>query len=66
MSDTSLTALPAHRQAALLAAGELTAVELTELHLARIEALDPNLNAFLAVDQDIQPQTSQSSTSIHQ
>jgi amidase len=37
------------RQAELLRAGELSAPELTELHLARIERLDGELNAFRVV-----------------
>jgi amidase len=37
------------RQAELLSAGEISARELTELYLARIEAIDPHINAFRAV-----------------
>ncbi len=36
----------------LMAAGELTSEELTRACLAQIEALNPRLNAFLAVDAD--------------
>ena len=39
----------AARQAAMLAAGEMSSRELTELHLGRIERLDPRLNAFRVV-----------------
>jgi len=39
----------AARQAELLRAGELTARELVELHLARIARIDPELNAFRVV-----------------
>ena len=35
--------------AAALRAGEITSVELTQAHLAKIEALNPTLGAFLAV-----------------
>src|SRR5205809_2733986 len=37
------------RQAELLRAGEITPRELVELYLARIERLDPKLNAFVSV-----------------
>src|SRR5438067_5970252 len=37
------------RQAELLRAGEVTPRELVELYLARIERLDPQLNAFVSV-----------------
>jgi amidase len=39
----------AARQAALLRARDMTATELTELYLRRIDALDPRLNAFRVV-----------------
>ena len=42
----------AARQAAMLAAGEISSRELTELHLERIERLDPHLNAFRVVWAD--------------
>ncbi len=38
---------------ALLRAGAITSTELTELMLARIEALDPELNAFITVTADL-------------
>ncbi len=37
---------------ALMRAGEVTSTELTELMLARIDALDPQLNAFITVTAD--------------
>src|SRR3954447_18476298 len=37
------------RQAALVRAGEVSPVELVELHLRRIERLEPRLNAFRVV-----------------
>ena len=36
----------------LMAAGELTSEELTRACLAQIEALNPRLNVFLAVEAD--------------
>src|SRR5690349_1661076 len=38
--------------AAKIASGELTAVEVTEAHLARIEAVDEKVHAFLHVDRE--------------
>ncbi len=43
---------PASRQAELVAAGEISPVELTELYLRRIDELDPKLNAFITVAAD--------------
>ena len=42
----------AAEQAAALAAGEVTSVELTQAHLDQIAAVDGELNAFLHVDAD--------------
>ncbi|HVV29694.1 MAG TPA: Asp-tRNA(Asn)/Glu-tRNA(Gln) amidotransferase subunit GatA [Mycobacteriales bacterium] len=54
--DTSLqqelTRLTATRTAAAIAAKAVTAVEVTEAHLARIEAVDDRVHAFLHVDAD--------------
>ncbi len=44
-----LVALPAHRLAAMIAAGELTSAELTADCLARIRATTAKLHAFVAV-----------------
>ncbi len=52
MTDNDLLTRPAHELGALLSAGELSSVELTRLHLDRIEAVDPGMNAFLAVAAD--------------
>ena len=52
MTDNDLLTRPAHELGALLAAGELSSVELTRMHLDRIDAVDPGLNAFLAVAAD--------------
>src|SRR3954451_19875196 len=38
--------------AAAISAGETSSVEVTRAHLARIEAVDPALHAFLQVDTD--------------
>jgi len=45
----SLTDLTLHSAAEKLRAGEISSLELTEAHLARIETLDPKLNVFLTV-----------------
>ena len=49
---TEIITRPAHEQAALLAAGEISAVELAQAHLDQIEAINPAVNAFLHVDAD--------------
>ncbi|MEU8822939.1 Asp-tRNA(Asn)/Glu-tRNA(Gln) amidotransferase subunit GatA [Streptomyces sp. NPDC048636] len=49
---TDLTRLTAAEIAARVASGELTAVEVTEAHLARIEAVDEKVHAFLHVDRE--------------
>ena len=43
---------PAHELAALVRSGELSPVALMERSLARIEALNPTLNAFVEVDAE--------------
>ncbi len=47
-----LAALPAHRLAASIAAGELTSAALTADCLARIRATNAKLHAFVAVYED--------------
>jgi amidase len=49
---TDLLLRPAGELAALVRGGELSARELTEASLRRIEALQPTLNAFVHVDPD--------------
>lgn len=44
---------PALVQGALLARGEITAVDLAEAYLARIEALNPVINAYVTVAADV-------------
>src|SRR6478752_3125930 len=51
MSD-HIIKLTAAETAAKIASGELTAVEVTEAHLARIEAVDEKVHAFLYVDRE--------------
>ncbi|MEW2218356.1 Asp-tRNA(Asn)/Glu-tRNA(Gln) amidotransferase subunit GatA [Streptomyces sp. NPDC006990] len=47
-----LSTLTAAELAARIASGEVTAVEATEAHLARIGAVDEKVNAFLHVDRE--------------
>ncbi len=54
MTDpTELTALTAAESARRLRAREFSAAELTEAHLARIAALDPDLGSYLHVMEDV-------------
>src|SRR3972149_6406860 len=50
---SALCWLPAMELAALIRARKLSPVELTEALLARIERLNPTLNAFCAVTADV-------------
>ena len=49
---TELTRLTAHETAAAIAAGEVSAVEVARAHLARIDAIDDRVHAFLHVDTE--------------
>jgi len=49
---SDLTRLTAAELAAKIASGETSAVEVTEAHLARIEAVDEKVHAFLHVDRE--------------
>src|SRR3954454_22300595 len=49
---TDIIKLTAAETAAKIASGELTAVEVTEAHLSRIEAVDEKVHAFLHVDRE--------------
>jgi aspartyl-tRNA(Asn)/glutamyl-tRNA(Gln) amidotransferase subunit A len=50
--DTELTRLTAAELSAAMTAGEVSAVEVTDAHLARIDAVEPRLHAFLHVAAD--------------
>src|SRR5713226_9546330 len=50
--DSELTGMTAAGLAAAIAAGEVSAAEVTEAHLARIDAVDDRLHAFLHVAAD--------------
>ena len=50
--DSELTRLTAAQLGAAMAAGEVSAVEVTDAHLARIAAVDDRLHAFLHVAAD--------------
>ncbi len=50
--DTELTRMTAARLAALVASGEVTALEVTDAHLARIEQVDDQVHAFLHIAAD--------------
>ncbi|MGJ7906303.1 Asp-tRNA(Asn)/Glu-tRNA(Gln) amidotransferase subunit GatA [Actinopolyspora sp. H202] len=50
--STELTGLAASELAAKIAAGEVSAVEVTRAHLDRIEAIEPAVHAFLHVDRE--------------
>ncbi|MER6190731.1 Asp-tRNA(Asn)/Glu-tRNA(Gln) amidotransferase subunit GatA [Streptomyces cyaneofuscatus] len=53
MTDHStIIKLTAAEIAAKIASGELTAVEVTEAHLARIDAVDEKVHAFLHIDRE--------------
>lgn len=50
---TELTSLTIAQALALMRSGEISALELTEAHLAQIEVLDPDIRAYLTVTADI-------------
>ena len=50
--DSELTGMTAAALAAAIAAGEVSAAEVTEAHLARIDAVDTQVHAFLHVAAD--------------
>jgi len=52
MSDSELMFRPAIELAAMVRSGEVSARELTEVSLARIEELNPECNAFVQVDSE--------------
>ena len=52
MPDSDLMFRPATELAGMVRAGELSARELVEISLERIEELNPGLNAFVQVDAE--------------
>jgi amidase len=52
MSDSDLMFRPATELAAMVRSGEISSRELVETSLARIEELNPSLNAFVDVDDE--------------
>ena len=52
MSDSDLMFRAAIELARMVRAGEISARELVEISLARIEELNPELNAFVQVDDE--------------
>ena len=50
---TELTSLTISQALELMRAGDISARELTEAHLQRIEAIDPSIGAYLAVTADL-------------
>ena len=53
MDEKQLAFTPAWKQRDMIASGEISPVELTELYLRRIDALNPKLNAYLTVVGDM-------------
>jgi amidase len=53
MDDRDLAFTPATEQAAMLRRGDVTSAELTDLYLARIEELNPAINAYVTVAADV-------------
>jgi amidase len=52
MPDSELMFRPATELAGMVRSGELSARELVELSLARIQELNPELNAFVQIDAE--------------
>lgn len=53
MSDTDLAFMPTHELRVRIAAKQVSPVEVTQAYLRRIEALNPQLNAYLTVTADL-------------
>ena len=51
--DRDLELLPAWKLSALIAAKEISPVELTDVYLRRIDTLDNKLNLYLSVTSDL-------------
>ena len=52
MNDRDLMFLPAHRQRQMIVDGEISSVEMTEASLRRIAELEPQLHAFITLDEE--------------
>ena len=52
MNDRDLMFLPAHRQRQMIVDGEISSVEMTEASLRRIAGLEPQLHAFITLDEE--------------
>ncbi len=52
MNDRELMFLPAYEQGQMMLNGEISSVELTEAAFRRIAELEPQLNAFITLDED--------------
>ena len=52
MDEREIAFTPAWRLREMVGAGDVSPVELTEIFLRRIEAMNPTLNAYLTVDGD--------------
>ncbi len=52
MNDRELMFLPAHEQRKMIIDGEISSVELTEASLRRVKQLEPQLNAFITLDEE--------------
>ena len=52
MNDRDLMFLPAHRQRQMIVNGEISSVEMTEASLRRIAQLEPQLHAFITLDEE--------------
>ncbi len=51
MNDRELMYLPAHEQRGMILNGEVSSVELAEASLRRVKQLEPQLNAFITLDE---------------
>ena len=52
MNDRDLMFLPAHKQRQMILDGQISSVEMTEASLRRIAQLEPQLHAFITLDEE--------------
>jgi len=52
MNDRELMFLPAHKQRQMIVDGEISSVEMIEASLRRIAEFEPQLNAFITLDEE--------------